>query len=110
MKLLFDQHLSHKQTMALIDLFPDSTHVRDVGQQSSDDKTIWNFAKDNGLTIVTKDSDYFDFVQVFGYPPKIIWIKSGNGPTSLVAQIIRKNYSVILLSLNDPQIGIIEIQ
>jgi predicted nuclease of predicted toxin-antitoxin system len=59
---------------------------------------------------VTKDSDYFDFVQVFGYPPKIIWIKAGNGPTSLIEQIIRKNYSVILLSLNDPQIGIIEIQ
>jgi predicted nuclease of predicted toxin-antitoxin system len=110
MKLLFDQHLFHKLTTILKDLIPDSIHVRDVGHKSSDDKTIWNFAKENSLTIVTKDSDYFDFIKVFGYPPKIIWIKSGNGPTSSVAQIIRKNYPVIHLSLKDPQIGIIEIQ
>jgi predicted nuclease of predicted toxin-antitoxin system len=110
MKLLFDQQLSHKLVMLLKDLLPDSIHVRDVGHKSSDDKTIWNYAKENGLIIVTKDSDYFDFVQVFGYPPKIIWIKSGNGPTSLIANIIRKNYSVIQLSIKDPQIGIIELQ
>ncbi len=110
MKLLFDQHLSYKLVFSLKELFPDSTHVRDVGHKSSDDKTIWGFAKDNDFTIVTKDSDYFDFVQILGYPPKIIWVKSGNGPSKLIEEIFRKNYKIILTSLIDPQIGIIEIQ
>lgn len=38
MKLLFDQHLSHKLALVLNDLFPDSIHVRDVGHKSSDDE------------------------------------------------------------------------
>ena len=58
MKLLFDQNLSHRLISLLHDLFPNSVHVRSLGFAEADDLTIWNYAKDHGLVIVTQDSDY----------------------------------------------------
>lgn len=52
MKLLFDENLSHKLVRLLVDLFPDSIHVRDVGLKAADDLLVWGYAKDNHLMIV----------------------------------------------------------
>jgi len=72
MKLLFDENLSHKLVRRLADLFPDSTHVRDIGLKAADDPVVWEYAKKNGLMIVSKDSDMHQQSFVFGHPPKII--------------------------------------
>jgi predicted nuclease of predicted toxin-antitoxin system len=61
MRLLFDQNLSHRLLPALKDLFPGSLHVRSVGLSEADDLSIWNYAKDHQLVIVTQDSDYSDW-------------------------------------------------
>jgi predicted nuclease of predicted toxin-antitoxin system len=57
-KLLFDQNLSHKLVNRLADMFPDSAHVREVGLKEADDHAVWEYAKANGQTIVSKDSDF----------------------------------------------------
>ena len=49
MKLLFDQNLSFKLCALLSDLFPDSKPVRDLGLDRSDDRIVWQHAKDNGF-------------------------------------------------------------
>ena len=58
--------------------YPGSTQVNQVGLEQADDFTIWRFAKDNGFTIVTKDSDFHEISLVQGSPPKILWLKCGN--------------------------------
>lgn len=35
-------------------MFPDSTHVRNVGLKSSSDPTVWSFAVENDFVIVSK--------------------------------------------------------
>ena len=60
MKLLFDQHLSPLLVARLIDLYPGSLHVHAIGLGASDDRRIWEFARDHDLTIVTKDADFGD--------------------------------------------------
>jgi len=40
MKLLFDQNLSPRLLRLLADLYPDSTHVRDVGLRDASDAEI----------------------------------------------------------------------
>ena len=57
MKLLFDENLSDKLAWLLEDLFPNSTHVRAVGLEAADDPLVWEYAKDNGLILVSKDAD-----------------------------------------------------
>lgn len=58
MKLLFDQNLSHRLARALADLFPDSLHVRDVGLRAADDPVVWDYARQRGFVIVSKDADF----------------------------------------------------
>lgn len=52
-------------------------HVTDLGDQPTDD-AIWIYARDNGWTILTKDTDYFDRLALEGAPPKIVWLRTGN--------------------------------
>jgi predicted nuclease of predicted toxin-antitoxin system len=95
MKLLFDENLSHKLVRLLADLFPDSAHVREVGLKAADDPVVWDYAKNNGLMIVSKDSDMHQRSFVFGYPPKIIWVRLGNCSTADVERLLRRQFDSI---------------
>ena len=53
MKLLLDQNILRKLVNELEDLFPGSNHVYLSGLYTAGDKDIWNYAGDNGFTIVT---------------------------------------------------------
>jgi predicted nuclease of predicted toxin-antitoxin system len=58
MKLLFDQNLSFKLCGLLADIFPGSRQARLVGLAEASDRILWNYAKVNGLTLVSLDSDF----------------------------------------------------
>ena len=58
MKLQFGQNLSHRLVSMLGEAFPESAHVRDFDLRRADDATIWEFAKSNGYTILSKDNDF----------------------------------------------------
>ena len=45
---------------------------------SMKDSEIWRFAKENNLTIVTKDADFSDRILLSDPPPRVIHIKLGN--------------------------------
>lgn len=101
MKLLFDENLSDRLALDLADLFPGSTHVRDVGLKSADDPDVWKYAVDNDLIIVSKDADMHDRSLLFGYPPKVIWVRLGNCSTSDVEKLIRKEIDSINIFFRD---------
>ena len=101
MKLLFDENLSHRLVGLLADLYPDSTHVRDVGLKAADDPVVWEYAKRNGLMIVSKDSDLHQRSFVFGYPPKVVWVRLGNCSTSDVETLLRDNFAAVTTFYED---------
>ena len=61
MKLLFDQNISFRIVNKISHHFPESNQVRQLGLEDSTDIEIWNYAKKNGFTIVTFDTDFFDY-------------------------------------------------
>jgi predicted nuclease of predicted toxin-antitoxin system len=65
--------------------------VRNIGLKTADDSVIWLYAKNNGYIIVSKDSDFRQRSFVWGYPPKVIWLKLGNCTTEMVEDILRKH-------------------
>lgn len=81
MKLLFDQNLSPRLCDQLRDIWPELVHVRSVGLAAADDRTVWDYARDHGQIIVSKDGDFSDRAFVFGAPPKVIWVAVGNCST-----------------------------
>jgi len=91
MKLLFDHNLSPKLVQRLEDIFPQSLHVRDINMQKAPDLEIWNYAKEHGYTIITKDTDFYQRSVYFGHPPKIIWLKIGNSSVKEIEEYIRSN-------------------
>ncbi len=101
MKLLFDENLSHKLAESLADIFPGSTHVRNVGMRSSDDPDVWNFAVQNDFVIVSKDADMHDRSLVFGFPPKVIWIRLGNCSTTAVEDLVRRETELVRQFIDD---------
>ena len=97
MKLLLDQNISRKLVEELKDLFPGSNHVYLLGLHKASDEKIWNYAHDNGFTIVTQDSDFSEKSLIFGYPPKVIWLRTGNISTQNIKHLLIKHRKDILL-------------
>lgn len=95
MKLLFDQNLSHKLVRQLADIFPGSVHVRDVGLKTASDPVVWEYAKDNDLVIVSKDSDFHQRSFLYGFPPKVVWLRLGNCTTADIERVLRTNFHII---------------
>jgi predicted nuclease of predicted toxin-antitoxin system len=52
-------------------------HVSSINAAWNDDE-IWNYAKTNNLSIISKDKDFLIYQLANGAPPKIIHIKFGN--------------------------------
>jgi len=109
MKLLFDENLSHKLVPLLADLFPDSTHVRDVGLKAADDPLVWEHAKNDGLMIVSKDSDMHQRSFVLGSPPKVVWVRLGNCSTADVEKLLRRNFAAVKTFYQDPDASFLSL-
>ena len=109
LKLLLDQNLSFRLLEDLEAVYPGSTQVKLAGLDESDDIAIWNYARDNGFTIVTKDSDFHEFSLVYGSPPKIIWLKCGNKPRWYVLSLLLNNRDNIEALNVDEESGCLEI-
>ena len=95
MKLLLDENLSDRIISRIIDLYPDSAHVKTLELTNTDDSIIWNYAKDNNYVIVSKDSDFYQRSILYGHPPKFIYLRIGNIPTSKIINILRDNFPII---------------
>ena len=96
MKLLLDENLSDRIIHRIVDLYPNSEHVKTLGLINTDDAVIWEYAKMNGFVIVSKDSDFHQRSLLYGYPPKFIYLRIGNSPTSKIVQILRDNFDTII--------------
>jgi predicted nuclease of predicted toxin-antitoxin system len=101
-KLLLDQHLSRKLIPVLEGSFPCSAQVALLGLEESDDDAVWAFARERGFAIVTKDEDFQVLSFSRGHPPKVVWLRSGNGPTSQLAALRVKHGQSILEFGLDP--------
>jgi len=95
MKLLFDENLSFRLAYALQDIYPGSTHVRDIGLLGGEDKRIWDYAAGLDFLLVSKDTDFYQRSLVYGVPPKVIWLRIGNAPTSATLALLRERYVFI---------------
>lgn len=109
MRLLFDQNLSHRLCRTLADAYPGSQQVLLVGLDQATDDGIWAFARDGGFTIVTLDADFADMAALRGAPPKVIWLRCGNQPTSFVDALLRGHASLIAAFERESEAACLEL-
>lgn len=95
MRLLFDENLSHRLVRELEGVYPRSMHVRDVGLRGAEDRRIWEHAAEHDFLLTSKDTDFYQRSLMFGSPPKVLWLRIGNTPTSTVSDLLRRNSSMV---------------
>jgi predicted nuclease of predicted toxin-antitoxin system len=101
MKILVDQNLPPIIAEFLQRDFPGSAHVRDVGLRDALDSEVWRYARDEGFTIMSKDSDFRQRAFLFGHPPKVIWIRTGNCPTARLWGTVEGSKTLIRNFIDD---------
>lgn len=94
MKLLFDENLSFRLVALLAADYTHSAHVTGVGLRGATDAAIWEYAAAHGYTIVTKDDDFKSLSLVRGAPPKVVYLRIGNGPTNGIASVLHSAKSI----------------
>ncbi|GAB2694950.1 DUF5615 family PIN-like protein [Mucilaginibacter koreensis] len=108
-RLIIDENISWRLKKLLPEwmLLP----VNEISpSQRINDYGIWSYAKLHQYHILTFDEDFIELQNLYNYPPKIIWLRTGNVTTSEIARLLVFHQPVLKVFLADRESGIIELQ
>jgi predicted nuclease of predicted toxin-antitoxin system len=108
-KLLLDQNLSRRLLPALEMAFPGSSQTALLGLDTASDLDVWQVARNEGFTIVTKDADFIEMALIKGWPPKIIRLNLGNVGNDTIRACLLKHREAISEFLAAGRDGVLEI-
>jgi predicted nuclease of predicted toxin-antitoxin system len=80
-----------------------------MGIDRASDEEIWERARKDGFTIVTRDSDFGDLSVLRGFPPKVIWVRLGNCTTEQIEELIRNNNEAVTAFESDQTVGLLSL-
>lgn len=109
MNLLFDQNISPRILKILPEEFSNCQQVRFAGLEDSSDFEIFQFAQENDFAVVTFDSDFVDLNSMYGTPPKIIYLNTGNLTTKNIFEFLIANILIINHYLKSESDDILEL-
>jgi predicted nuclease of predicted toxin-antitoxin system len=107
--LLFDENLAARLVGQLADAYPGSVHVGDARLLGAADLAVWEYAREHGFVIVSKDEDFHRFSILHGPPPKVIWIRSGNCSTEDVIRLLRLRRREVDSFVDDTEAGFLAL-
>ena len=76
-RFLIDAQLPLALVDRLASIGHEAIHVFHTDMREADDRTIWDYASQNGFVVITKDADFVDFANL-GPGPPVIWVRLGN--------------------------------
>jgi predicted nuclease of predicted toxin-antitoxin system len=90
MKLIIDAQISPAIASWINRNFIDiqAISVRSVELQFAKDTEIYNYAKENGYVIMSKDDDFLSQIEKHGSPPALIWVTCGNTSNARMREIL----------------------
>lgn len=103
MRLLLDQNISFRVVRKIVSHFPEASQVRLLGLEDFPDRKIWEYAKENGYVVVTFDADFYELSKLYGPPPKIVWLRTGNTTSDYIAQLLMIRAAVIQEFVENPK-------
>lgn len=110
MKLLLDANVSWRLAARLKSHFEECIHVDYIGLSiPAKDTQIWNYALDNNPIIIINDEDFLNLVNIKGFPPKIILLKTGNQSNTYIEALLIKHKAEIQSLHQSDDYGILEL-
>jgi predicted nuclease of predicted toxin-antitoxin system len=107
-KLIADENISWRIKRLLPDDLILPANEIPVANRKTD-KFIWEFAKDNDMDILTFDEDFVELHNLYGHPPKIIWLRMGNVTTPEIAERLMQLAATIKDFTENEVAGVLEI-
>lgn len=83
--------------------------VRDLGLRDADDQTIFDAARaEDGIVILSKDSDFVELAMRLGPPPQILWLTCGNITNRYLRLFLQEVFpdAIQLLATGEPVVEI----
>lgn len=90
-KYIIDANLPHYLGIWSTDEF---VHVFELNKEWNDTE-IWSYARQNNLTILSKDSDFSNRIMMSSPPPKVIHFRIGNFLIEELEQFLGENWKSI---------------
>ena len=109
MKFLVDENLPPSLAVMLEPQYPGTAHVRYLGLEGAKDPPLWELAKSDGYTILTKDSDFEQRSFLLGAPPKVVWLKVGNSSAAQIRAMVSMHLTAIEAFVRDDGTSIMTI-
>ena len=111
MKLLLDANVSWRLVAVLKEHFGECVHADDIPELEfpAKDSKIWQYAKDHGYAIITRDNDFNDLIAIKGFPPKIIWMRVGNCSRKFTSDLLIRYKQEIEELWKSEEYGLLEI-
>jgi predicted nuclease of predicted toxin-antitoxin system len=83
--------------------------VRHAGLTGASDCAIWQYAREHGLVVVTKDEDFHRLSTLHGPPPKVVWIGLGNCSTEDIIRLLRERRVEIEKFLTEEEAAVLAL-
>ena len=110
MKLLLDANVFWRLAAKLKQHFEECIHVDRVGMHiPTKDFEIWNYALSNNFIIVTNDEDFLNLLNVKGFPPKIVLLKTGNQSNNYILDLLIKHVNDSHALYSSANYGVLEL-
>jgi predicted nuclease of predicted toxin-antitoxin system len=77
-RFLIDAQLPPALAKALRDAGHAAEHVEDVGLRHAKDTAIWDYARQHGTVLITKDEDFVERYRRLEGSPALLWLRLGN--------------------------------
>ncbi|MEY2879465.1 MAG: hypothetical protein RLZZ15_1845 [Verrucomicrobiota bacterium] len=99
MRFLVDHHLPPALARLLESVGHTAQHVREIGLKEADDATIWRHAVAHGMTMVSKDEDFYFLALAPGGTGRLVWVKIGNCRKRVLLEKFRGQLGAIVSAL-----------
>ena len=110
MKLLLDANISWRLADKLQLHFETCLHVDNIDLTiPPKDKEIWEYALKNSFIIITNDDDFVNLVNINGFPPKVVLLRTGNQSNVYIGELLIRHKKDIEALHNSGEYGLLEI-
>lgn len=97
-----DAHLSPRLASWISDVLGEEAKaLRDIGLRDAEDSEIFEKGSQEGVVILTKDSDFADRVNRLGSPPAVIWQRCGNKTEEKLKLLLTKHLEAALTYIRE---------
>jgi predicted nuclease of predicted toxin-antitoxin system len=105
-----DANISWRLVVKLKLHFEECIHVDNTGLAvPAKDLEIWNYALNKNFTIVTNDEDFLNLLNVKGFPPKIVLLKTGNQSNDFILKLLIKHAEDLHALNKSSDYGVLEL-